>query len=78
MDNQTQLYSKRFLLKELKRNRLPHSYLTLLRYEKIGVIPTAKTAIGFGNGRWRFYTEEDINTIVDRVRKYQKGELELD
>jgi hypothetical protein len=72
-----QLYSKRHLLKALKKNRLPHSYMTLMKYEKMGVVNQPIRAIGFGNGQHRLYTQEDINENVDRVRAYQKGELTL-
>lgn len=72
-----QLYSKRHLLKALKKNRLPHSYMTLMKYEKMGVIEEPIRAIGFGNGKHRLYTQEDIDRAVDRVRLYNKGELVL-
>lgn len=77
IEENIQLYSKRHLLKALKKNRLPHSYMTLMKYEKMGVVTQPIRAIGFGNGRHRLYTQEDINENVDRVRKFQKGELKI-
>jgi hypothetical protein len=77
--NQTNeaLYSKRYLLKALKKNRLPHSYMTLMKYEKAGVVNQPVRAIGFGNGKHRLYTQAEIDENVNRVRAYQKGELKL-
>jgi len=68
------IFSKNQLLKTLKSERLPHSYMTLLEYERKGIIPRPETAIGFGNGKWRFYTKEEIYNIIVLVRKYVAGQ----
>jgi hypothetical protein len=73
-----QLYSKRYLLKALKRNRLPFSYVTLIKYESMGVLKQPSRAVGFGNGKLRYYTQAEIDEAVARVRAYQKGELKIE
>ena len=65
------LYSRKHLLLALKQAGLPHTYITLLSYERKGIVPKPKLAIGFGNGKWRFYTREDIKSTVRLVRKYR-------
>ena len=68
-----QIYSKKHLLEALKRAGQPYTYASLLEYEKKGVLPRPKHAIGFGNGRWRFYTQKEINTNVKLVADYRKA-----
>lgn len=67
-----QIYSKKHLLEALKKAGLPFTYASLLQYEKRGVVPQPKHAIGFGNGRWRFYTMQEINENVKRIGNYRR------
>ena len=65
------MFSKKHLLIALAKAGLPHSYVTLVGYERRGVISKPKSAIGFGNGKWRFYSSEDIAQIVNEVKQYR-------
>ena len=67
-----QIFSKKHLLEALKRADQPFTYASLLQYEKKGVIPQPEHAIGFGNGRWRFYTQDEINENVKLITDYRK------
>jgi membrane protein implicated in regulation of membrane protease activity len=63
------LYPKRVLQKALKDAGLHFSYPTLLRYEKNGVINRPKGEVKYADRAWRFYSQEEISTIVAIVRK---------
>ena len=66
------MYSKQHLLQALKKEGLPSTYKSLLKYEKAGIVPTGDNAIGFGiSNRWRLYTEDEIKQIVDTVKKHK-------
>lgn len=65
-----QLHSKIVLLKTLKEAGLPHSYPSLLRYEKKGIIRRPIGEIKYPDRAWRFYTVEEINAIVGILRKH--------
>lgn len=67
-----ELYSKQILLEALKEAGLPHSYPSLLRYEKKGIIQRPANEIKYPDRSWRFYTIEEIDRIVIRIRKYIK------
>ena len=66
------IYSKKHLLEALKSAGQPFTYASLLEYEKKGVLPKPEHAIGFGNGRWRFYTMVEIKENVRLVAEYRK------
>lgn len=67
------VYTKKHLLDALEKEGLPASYKSLLKYEKLGIIPTNNTAEGLGNaGNWRLYTEDDIKNIVAKVKEYKQ------
>lgn len=67
-----EIFSKKHLLEALKRAGLPYTYASLLEYEKKGIVPKPQHAIGFGNGRWRFYTMQEIKENVRRIAQYRK------
>jgi hypothetical protein len=64
------LYSKKHLLKAMKAAKLPYTYVTLLKYEKLGLIPVPRTPTDDGGRGWRFYTEGEIKKAVERVKEY--------
>ena len=65
------MFSKQHLLAALEKEKLPHSYKSLLQLERKGVIPQPNNAIGLGNtNRWRLYTKEEIEEIVQRMKNY--------
>lgn len=69
----SQIFSKRYLLRALKTAGVSYSYNSLLRYEKLGVIPKAQNAIGMGTGsKWRLYTQTEIDNIVNKMIAYKK------
>lgn len=52
--------------------KIPHSYRSLIRLEKTGVIPVCGSPLRFKSGRtWRLYTQEEIDTIVTKVVEYK-------
>jgi hypothetical protein len=66
------IFLKKELLCELSRNKLPCSYKSLLKYEKLGVIPADLRSAGTGRaGKWRAYTQEDIDNIVSLMKKHK-------
>jgi hypothetical protein len=66
------LYSKRILQKALKDAGLPFSYPTLLRYEKARIINRPKGEVKYADRAWRFYSLEEITTIVAIIKKNNK------
>lgn len=59
------LYLKKTLLAHLKLNGLPHSYPTLLKYERSGEIPSPRNTIN----SWRAYTGIEIKEITEIFRR---------
>lgn len=64
------VYTKKDLLQALKDAGLPSSYKSLLSLERQGVIPRGGEITGVSNDR--FYTEQDIATIVEKVRSIKQ------
>lgn len=62
------LFSKRHLLEALKRAGVPYTYKVLLKYERDGIIPEPSRV----DGRERFYTQEQIEEVIQRVLVYKK------
>lgn len=68
------IYTKKHLLETLTKEGLPSSYKSLMKYEKLGVVPVKGGFLGHGSARnWRLYTKEEIDNIVDRIREYKEG-----
>lgn len=65
------VYTKKHLLKALKKAGLPHSYKTLLQYERLGLIDRGGNEIEVRNNE-RFYTEQEIKSIVVKVKTYKE------
>lgn len=70
----TVIYTKKHLLKALAEAGLPYSYKSLIKYEKLGVIPreTSHEVAGVSHDM-RFYHEEDIENIVAKIKEYKKN-----
>ena len=70
----SKLFSKKYLLVALKKAGLPYSYKALIKYERRGIIPQPESAVGFGSmKKWRLYTQEEIDEIVQKMTSYKKG-----
>lgn len=66
------VFTKKHLLDALAKEGLPATYKSLLKYEKLGIIPTQSNVEGVGSaGNWRLYTEDDIKTIVAKVKEHK-------
>ena len=61
------VFTKQFLQLALKREHLPFSYKTLLRYERDGIIPKSTSSMTM-----RLYSQEEIDTIVSLVQTYKE------
>lgn len=66
----TKLYSKKYLFEALAAAKLPSTRPSVIKYERLGLIPvpTGNAVLG-GHGQ-RFYTKEQIKLAVDNVRKH--------
>lgn len=64
------LYSKKHLLDKLEKEGLPHTYKSLLSWERDGIIPTGKkNGLDFGQQNvWRMYTEEEVKEIIQTIK----------
>lgn len=58
------LYYKNDLQKYLKSKGLPFSYPTILRYERLGLIPSPRRAVDDFTRKWRIYTGDEIKVIA--------------
>lgn len=66
------LYAKQHVLKKLRYHNQPHSNMTFMRYEKLGIIPEPDYIIEFEDRVWELYTAESLDKIVEAVKKYRK------
>lgn len=64
------LYSKQKLLEELKNAKLPHSYPSLIRYERRGIVRRPKGEVHYKDRSWRFYTAVEIERIIQKIKKH--------
>lgn len=66
------LYFKKDLLRYLKQKGLPHSKPTLLKYERMGIVPSPRRRIEGFKLAWRVYTgamiKEIANIMKDQIR----------
>lgn len=63
------ILTKKHLLEALKAEGLPSSYKTLLKFERLGIIPVRGAVERSGN--WRLYTEQEIKEIVEMVKNHK-------
>ena len=68
-----ELFSKEHLLKALKNAGLPSSYVSLMKYEKLGVVLLPKNMMNFGTKKYRFYTKDEIAESVKKVVEYKNA-----
>ena len=64
------VYTKIHLLKALKKAGLPHTYKSLLNYEKQGIIDRGGEIESASNNR--YFTEQEIKTIVAKIKEQKK------
>ena len=55
---------------------LPHTKPTLIKYEKLGIIPIPER-VEYGDKKHRIYTPELIKTSVANIKKYWLASLRL-
>ena len=82
MQEDTGLYTKKSQLEGLKVASLAHpnlkigySYMTLLKYEKNGIVEPAEQQLAVNDRNWRFYTGAEIVRNVERVIKYKQEQF---
>lgn len=64
------VYTKIHLLKALKEAGLPHTYKSLLNYEKQGVVNRGGEIVSASNDR--YFTESEITEIVEKIRRMKQ------
>jgi len=67
------LYFRKDLTAYLKSQGLPFSKQTILKYERMGIIPSPRSHIDTmkkGRKRWRIYTGSEIKEIA-KILKYK-------
>lgn len=69
------IYTKKDLLIALKKNGLPHSYKTLLKYEGLGILDRGGELVSRNHDR--FYTKDEIKRIVEVVKSHKQPSDEL-
>lgn len=67
------LYYKSDLQKYLKSRGLPFSYPTILRYERLGVIPSPRRKVDDFTKQWRVYTGDEIKVIANILSERDEG-----
>jgi hypothetical protein len=66
------LRPKRFLLEALKIAGLPFSYLTLLKYERLGILPKAINGTNIRvESNFRLYTGQEILEAVEKIMTHK-------
>jgi predicted site-specific integrase-resolvase len=56
------MFDKKFRLKDIQE-RIDRDKTTLIRWEKEGLIPTAKR----DSRGWRYYSQNEVNKIINMV-----------
>jgi hypothetical protein len=64
------LYFKKDLLTYLEQQGLPHTKPTLLRYERLGIIPSPRRRIEGFERAWRVYTGLQIKEISNILKEH--------
>ena len=62
----TKIYTKIHLLTALKEAGLPHTYRSLLNYERQGIINRGGEMESIDNNR--YYNEQEIEKIVEKIK----------
>lgn len=61
------------LMRELKKQKLPSSKRTILKYERIGVISYPKNPNKYGSRTDRAYTESEIQSNIKKIKQHRYG-----
>jgi hypothetical protein len=67
------IYTRKHLSKALDKANLPSSPKALSEYEAKGIIPRGGSFEIVNRRNDRFYTQEEIAEIVEKVRQYKNG-----
>jgi len=67
--DRNKLYLKRDLQLYLKELGLPCSYPTIIKYERMGIIPSPRRTIAGFEHKWRLYTGKEIKKIASILRR---------
>ena len=70
------LYFRKDLSAHLKSKGLPFTKNTILKYERLGIIPSPRSHVSTmkkGRKRWRVYTGAEIKEIAKILRYKIKG-----
>ena len=67
-----QLLSKQHFLEALRQAGLPCTYLTLMKWEKKGIISKPEHMQKMNGYTWRFYTVSEILENIKRIKEYKK------
>lgn len=69
--------TRKDLLEVLKKEGLPYSYKSLLKYEQMGILPRPENSTGFGvsNRSMRIYTEQEIQDAVSKLKEHKSQGL---
>ena len=68
-----QTFSVRHLVKSLQEAKLPCTKQSILSYEKRGIINFPKLLMQYASRKHRLYTEKEVKTAVESVRKYRQS-----
>lgn len=68
--DENRFYYKRDLIAYLKSQDLPHSQPTIIKYEKLGIIPSPRNSSSSNN--WRLYTGKELKDIANSLREKMK------
>lgn len=65
-------FSKKHLYEALRKAGLPATRMSVLNYERQGVLLKPKKQMHFADKIWSFYTKEEIDESVARVADFVK------
>ena len=66
------IFSKKHFLKALKEAGLPCTYPTLIKFENKGIIDKPKQMQSMNKHEWRFYTEDEMEKNIKKLRLYYR------
>ena len=64
------MLTRSHLRDHLKKLKLPHTDMTLNRFERDGIIPIPRR-MRIGKRKWRMYSEEEISDIIEKIKQYK-------
>jgi len=72
MKKQNALYGAKYIRQLLKDQGLPCTYVTLLNYERRGIIPAPSSVMEYPDRNWRLYTASEVHAVVNAIKKFKK------